>query len=131
MTAPLDPQTDVALDLVRCSLIVKLAVDLEDPALVRRAAGQAAGAARLLAGLDLPDDPDPDVHASVAEPGTTVAELLARLYPAARAPEEPEADDPDDLDDPQHYAEPGGWAPPARLPSRRRLYADAVREAAS
>jgi hypothetical protein len=37
-------------DLLRCALLAKLAADLGDPALTRRAALEAAGHARLLAG---------------------------------------------------------------------------------
>ncbi len=46
--------TTTAADLLRTALLAKLAVDLEDPALARRAARYAQTAAHLLAGLDFP-----------------------------------------------------------------------------
>lgn len=41
-----------ATELVRTALLCKLALDLDDPSLARRAARQSAQHARLLAGLD-------------------------------------------------------------------------------
>lgn len=58
MTAALERATTAAADLLRCSLVVKLAVDLEDPRLARRAARQVITSARLLTGMDFPDGRD-------------------------------------------------------------------------
>jgi hypothetical protein len=67
MTAP-DLVSDTAHELLRTALLAKLACDLGDPALARRAARYAQSAAKLLAGLDLPtyveeddDEPLPEV----------------------------------------------------------------------
>lgn len=48
-----------ARELLRTALLVKLAVDLADPVLARRAARQAAGHARLLSGLSVPPYAEP------------------------------------------------------------------------
>lgn len=89
---------DLAFDLVRTALVAKLAVDLDDGALSRRAATEAAGHARLLAGLELPAaDDDPAPHAAVVQPGATLEELLRLAYPAAPRldADEEQADDHD------------------------------------
>jgi hypothetical protein len=57
---------EAAKELLRTALLAKLACDLEDPALARRAAREASRHARLLSGLDFPaydtgDEPLPDV----------------------------------------------------------------------
>lgn len=68
-----DTVTGAAGDLLRAAMTVKLALDLDDPRLARRAAREAAALARLLAGLDVGEhlvDVDlPDV-----------ADLLEQLY---------------------------------------------------
>jgi hypothetical protein len=54
-----------AFELVRTALVAKLAVDLGDPVLARRAARYAQSSARLLGGLDFPaevDEPQRDVE---------------------------------------------------------------------
>lgn len=66
-----------AADLLRTALTAKLAVNVGDPVLSRRASLQAAGHARLLAGLDV------EARAAVVEPSASLAELLAFAYPAA------------------------------------------------
>ncbi len=53
-SSPLTLATLTAAELLRTALLAKLAVDLEDPALVRRAAGYAESSAHLLAGLTFP-----------------------------------------------------------------------------
>jgi hypothetical protein len=66
-----------AFELVRTALLAKLAVDLGDPMLARRAARYAQSAAHLLAGLDFPpydDREDPDDQAL-----PEVEDLLERM----------------------------------------------------
>ena len=59
--APVHPAAAAAHELLRTALLAKLAVDLGDPTLTRRAARLAHTAARLLAGMgDLPVHADPD-----------------------------------------------------------------------
>lgn len=62
---PLDRATSAAADLLRTSLVARLAVDLEDPQLARRAAREAGTHARLLRGMDFPpyrgEDPLPEL----------------------------------------------------------------------
>lgn len=56
-----DTVTGTAGELLRAALLCKLALDLDDPRLARRAAREAAASARLLAGLNLhPAEPDGD-----------------------------------------------------------------------
>lgn len=71
-------------------LVAKLAVDLDDPTLARRAATEAAEHARQLAGLDLPAPEDDDTHASDMH-GLTVGRLLRRLYPPVTEDDETES----------------------------------------
>lgn len=69
-----------ATELLRTALLAKLAVDLEDPVLARRAARQSLAHARLLSGLEFPPHVDTD------EGGARMPELddlLTRRYPAA------------------------------------------------
>jgi ATP phosphoribosyltransferase regulatory subunit HisZ len=63
--------------LLRAALVGKLAVDLGDPGLSRRAAQQARASAHHLAGLDFPDTRD---WTGDDEP-PTVDQLLAELHP--------------------------------------------------
>jgi hypothetical protein len=62
----------LAFELVRVSLLCKLALDLDEPVLARRAARHAVTAARELAEMDVPTD---------AEPLPEVDDLLDRLRP--------------------------------------------------
>lgn len=70
--------TTAAAELLRVSLLAKLAVDLEDPVLARRAARKAQAPARLLAGLDFAayvgEDQDDDALPEVGD-------LLEQLHP--------------------------------------------------
>lgn len=75
----LDAATLAATELLRTALLAKLAVDLQDPALARRAAREALTHARLLAGLDFPPDEEDALHCGPRLP--TVEELLGRVYP--------------------------------------------------
>jgi hypothetical protein len=79
MTVP----TDVAHDLVRCSLLAHLAAGLGDPDLCRRAASEAAGHARMLAGLHVHPEED-GYRARVLEAGLTLDELFVLAYPNRR-----------------------------------------------
>ncbi len=63
--------------LLRTALLAKLAVDLEDPALARRAARYAQTSAHLLAGLDFPPHDDREEPDDQALP--EVEDLLERL----------------------------------------------------
>jgi hypothetical protein len=84
-----DRAADTAHALLRAALVGKLAVDLGDPALSRRAAQQARASAQHLAGLDFPDTRD---WAGDDEPAT-VDQLLAELHPRqAEAEHELDAD---------------------------------------
>ena len=76
------PAEGVAHELLRTALLAKLAVDLGDPALARRAARRAAGSARLLSGMDLPVSVDPD------EDLPEVDDLLVAKYPPSPADQE-------------------------------------------
>ncbi len=92
-TGPQDANGRVAAgtaeQLLRVALLTKLAIDLDDPALARRAASPAARHARLLAGLTWPK-PDSDEVRAVNRTGRTLEQLLAELYPAsARLDAEP------------------------------------------
>lgn len=94
---------ELAFELVRTALIAKLAVDLNDGELSRRAATEAAGHARLLAGLLLPapEDDERTPHAAVVQPGSTLEELLRLAYPSASHLDdlgEPDDDQADDHD---------------------------------
>lgn len=80
MTA--DLAAEAAQELLRTALLAKLAVDLQDPVLARRAARKALAQARLLAGLDFPAAVDD------ATPVPTLDEVLARRYPAVAPAEE-------------------------------------------
>ena len=91
MTA--DPAVDVALALVQSSLICRLALQLDDAPLARRAAREAGSHARLLAGRMLPTAGELELHAAVVDPGATLKELLRLAYPRALL------DDGDDLED--------------------------------
>lgn len=76
----LDLATTAAWQLLRTALLAKLAVDLEDPALARRAAREALTHARLLSGLDFPPGVEDDVHCG-PRPLPTVGDLLERIHP--------------------------------------------------
>jgi hypothetical protein len=73
--------TDLALttafELVRTALVAKMAVDLGDPVLARRAVRYAQSSAQLLAGLDFPADVDGDGSDDEALP--EVDDLLERM----------------------------------------------------
>jgi len=97
-----DAAAAAAFDLLRTALLAKLAVDLDDPVLSRRAATEAAGHARLLAGLDYPPAVDDDaVHAEVVD-GQPLEVLLRRLYPPAVVLD----DEPTKTDDHDEEPEP-------------------------
>lgn len=66
--------------LLRTALLAKLAVDLEDPVLARRAAREALAHARLLSGLDFPPDAEGDVHCG-PRPLPAVEDLLLLVHP--------------------------------------------------
>ncbi len=69
--------SSTAAELLRTALLAKLAVDLEDPALARRAARYARSSAHLLSSLDFPphtDQPDDDDQAL-----PEVEDLLERM----------------------------------------------------
>lgn len=83
MTAAL--AATAARNLLKVSLLAKLAVDLQDPALARRAAREAQTHARLLAGLDFPPDEAAEVHCGPRLPDPDV--LLVRRYPALETTE--------------------------------------------
>jgi hypothetical protein len=108
VSAPGGPAAAAAEELLRTALIAKLAVDLDDPALARRAANEAAGHARLLVDLDLPVVLDVDVHADVIAPGSTLDELLRLAYPAASRLDD--ADDQAEPDDELADDDDGGAA---------------------
>jgi hypothetical protein len=74
MTVP-DLVSDTAHELLRTALLAKLAVDLGDPQLARRAARYAQSSAKLLAGLDLPTYVEDDDDESLPE----VDDLLERM----------------------------------------------------
>jgi hypothetical protein len=83
-----DRAADTAHALLRAALVGKLAVDLGDPHLSRRAAQQARASAQHLAGLDFPDTRD-----WTEDEPATVEELLAEIHPRqAEAEHEAEAD---------------------------------------
>jgi hypothetical protein len=65
----------VAFELVRTALVAKLAVDLGDPVLARRAARYAQSSARLVAGLDFPAHVESDDDQALPE----VDDLLERM----------------------------------------------------
>jgi ATP phosphoribosyltransferase regulatory subunit HisZ len=71
-----DRAADTAHALLRAALVGKLAVDLGDPGLSRRAAQQARASAQHLAGLDFPDTRD-----WTEDEPATVDQLLAELHP--------------------------------------------------
>lgn len=71
-----------AQELLRTALLSKLAVDLEDPVLARRAARCAAESARLLSGLDFPAHVDEDQADEDAAGLPDVGDLLEALRPA-------------------------------------------------
>ncbi len=99
-------------ELLRAALVAKLAVDLEDPVLARRAARLAAGHAQVLSRLDFPahskEDDDvlsePDVQPDVQLPD--VGDLLALRHSSR---------------DPLAFV-----TTLTRLPSRAELHADAA-----
>ncbi len=78
-SGPLDVATSTAaFELVRTALVAKLAVDLGDPVLARRAARYARSSAQLLAGLvDFPPHDDREEPDDQALP--EVEDLLERL----------------------------------------------------
>lgn len=77
-----DPAADVALAMVQSSLICRLALQLDDAPLARRAAREAGSHARLLAGRMLPTAGELELHAAVLDPGATLDDLLRLAYPA-------------------------------------------------
>ncbi len=70
-----DLVSDTAQELLRTALLAKLAVDLGDPALARRAARYAQSSAQLLAGLDIPTHVDDEELPKVDD-------LLAQRMPS-------------------------------------------------
>ena len=77
------PAAAAAHELLRTALLAKLAVDVGDPALARRAARRAASSARLLSGMHLPAyvDPDEDLDDDLPKLG----DLLVAKYPPSPA----------------------------------------------
>ena len=70
-----------ATDLLRFAMVAKLATDLGDPVLARRAARYAVSSAHLLAGLDWQPEAQEDEDDDTA-PLPAVDELLEQLRPA-------------------------------------------------
>lgn len=81
--------SEVAAELLRTALLAKLAVDIEDPVLARRAARYATASARLLSGLDFPPHSDDDDDHAGGLP--EVGDLLEQLHPFDAQPEEASA----------------------------------------
>jgi hypothetical protein len=86
VTAPV-VAVDAAEELLRTALLCKLAVDLQDPVLARRAARAAAGPARLLSGLDFASYVELDDGWDGGGGLPEVQDLLEALHPGLSAAE--------------------------------------------
>ncbi len=99
MTTPLERATTTAAELVRYALVAKLAVNLGDPPLARRAARYAESSARLLGGLEFPVHVDDDDDLPLPEVDDLLARMPSRqelldptrdsLHPQAHRPADP------------------------------------------
>ncbi len=103
----LDLATEQTHGLLRTALLAKLAVDLQDPALARRAARDALAHARMLSGLGFPPDPEDGSHCGLQP--VDLGALLARLYPSGLSCAADVGREPDeDAGDEQPDGEPAG-----------------------